>query len=81
MSRIPDFEEQKTTEIKQQALSMDVAAQHYYDAYKRGMEEGKRQSLAHVVEAKDQLKKKASTLPGPVWHTAMQWVLSIEAKF
>lgn len=80
MSRIPDIEEEYTAKIDSEKISLEMASEHYYKAYSRGLNEGRRRSLTVVQEAKDELKKKASTMPGPVWHTAMQWIAAIEAK-
>jgi len=80
MSRISDIEEEYVNKIDSETISVEVASEHYIKAYKRGLSEGRRQSLAVVQDAKNELKKKASSMPGPVWHTAMQWLTVIESK-
>lgn len=72
---------EKETTTEHQELSMDVAAQHYVDAYKRGLDEGRRQSLTYLYEAKKTLNKKASSMPGPMWNACSSLIKSIEDKF
>jgi len=81
MSRITDFEQTEISEIRSRVLSMDEAAQHYYSAYKRGLAEGKRIAKQDITEAKDQLKKEASTMPGPIFMAVMNWLNALESKY
>ena len=80
MGRITDFDDREIPEIRSEVLSMNEAAQHYYSAYKRGLAEGKRISKQHIAEAKAQLKKEASTMPGPVFMAVLRWLDALESK-
>lgn len=81
MAKITDFDDKEVFEIRQGALSMNEAAQHYYSAYKRGLAEGKRIAKQDIAEAKTQLKKQASTTPGPVFMGIMNWLNALESKY
>jgi len=81
MSRITEFDEAEIPEIRSRVLSMDEAAHHYYSAYKRGLAEGKRIAKQDIAEAKDQLKKEAGNMPGPVFMGVLNWLNALESKY